>query len=142
MDCSSTAWTGSSVHGFSWPECWSGLSLPSPGDPPNPGIKPMTPSLAGGFFTTKRLGKLLHVCSFMQLFHMCRFMSLTLQLRLRTVPAPQRSHELSFYSKTQCISSPSPPVSNSCKHKFVFRLCNFVISRMQYQCNQIVCNLF
>ena len=39
-------------------EYWSGLSCPSPGDPPDPGIKPvslMTPALAGGFFTTNAI---------------------------------------------------------------------------------------
>ena len=39
---------------------WSGLPCPSPGDVPNPGIKPaslMTPALAGGFFTTSATGK-------------------------------------------------------------------------------------
>ena len=34
------------------PYC-SGLSFPSPGDLPNPGIKPMSPASAGGFFTAK-----------------------------------------------------------------------------------------
>ena len=41
--------------GFSRQEYWSGLSFPSPGDPPNPGIKPsslMSPALTGVFFTT------------------------------------------------------------------------------------------
>ena len=41
--------------GFSRQEYWSGLPLPSPGDIPNPGIKPaslMSPALAGRFFTT------------------------------------------------------------------------------------------
>ena len=33
-------------------EYWSGLPFPSPGDLPNPGIKPPTPALAGGFFAT------------------------------------------------------------------------------------------
>ena len=31
--------------GFSRPECWSGLPFPSPGDLPNPGIEPRSPSL-------------------------------------------------------------------------------------------------
>ena len=31
---------------------WSGLSFPSPGNLPNPGIKPASSALAGGFFTT------------------------------------------------------------------------------------------
>ena len=32
-------------------EYWSGLPLPSPGDIPHPGMEPMSPALAGGFFT-------------------------------------------------------------------------------------------
>ena len=46
---------GSSVHGILRQEYWSGLPFPSPGDLPDPGIKPtslMSPALAGGFFTT------------------------------------------------------------------------------------------
>jgi len=42
-----------SVHGISWQEYWSVLLLPSPGDLPNPKIKPPSPALAGGFFITK-----------------------------------------------------------------------------------------
>ena len=34
-------------------ECWSGLPLLSPGYLPYPGIKPASPALAGGFFTTE-----------------------------------------------------------------------------------------
>jgi len=30
----------------------SGLPFPSPGDLPDPGIDPVSPALAGGFFTT------------------------------------------------------------------------------------------
>ena len=40
--------------GFSRQEYWSGLPFASPGDLPDPGIKPaslMSPTLAGGFFT-------------------------------------------------------------------------------------------
>ena len=36
---------------FSRQEYWSGLPFPSPGDLPDPGIKPMSPALTGGFFT-------------------------------------------------------------------------------------------
>ena len=38
--------------GFSRQGYWSGLPLPSPGDLPDPGIKPASPALLGGFFTT------------------------------------------------------------------------------------------
>ena len=36
---------------------WSGLPFPPPGDLPNPGIEPVFPALAGGFFTTEPPGK-------------------------------------------------------------------------------------
>ena len=39
--------------GFSRQEHWSGLPFPSPGDFPDSGIKPASPALAGGFFTTE-----------------------------------------------------------------------------------------
>ena len=42
---------------FSRQEYWSGLPFPSPGDLPDPGIKPLSPALAGGFFTTEPPGK-------------------------------------------------------------------------------------
>ena len=38
---------------FSRQEYWSGLPFSSPEDLPDPGIKPMFPALAGGFFTTE-----------------------------------------------------------------------------------------
>ena len=37
--------------GFSKQEHWSGLPFPSPGDLSNPGIKSISPALAGRFFT-------------------------------------------------------------------------------------------
>ena len=37
--------------GFSRQEYWSGLPFPPPGDLPNPGVNPMSPTLAGRFFT-------------------------------------------------------------------------------------------
>ena len=42
LDCSPP---GSSVHGFSRQEYWSGLLCPPPEDLPNPGIKPTSPAL-------------------------------------------------------------------------------------------------
>ena len=45
---------------FSRQEYWSGLPFPSPGDLPDLEIKPtapMSPELAGGFFTTVSPGK-------------------------------------------------------------------------------------
>ena len=39
--------------GFPRQDYWSGLPFPSPGDLLNPGIKPVSPALAGKFFTTE-----------------------------------------------------------------------------------------
>ena len=49
VDCSPPA---SSVHGISRQQHWSGLPRPPPGDLPDPGIRPVSPALAGRFFTT------------------------------------------------------------------------------------------
>ena len=42
---------------FSRQEYWSGLPFPPPEDLPDPGIEPVSPALAGGFFTTEAPGK-------------------------------------------------------------------------------------
>ena len=39
--------------GFLRQEYWGGLPFPSPGDLPDPGIKPISPVSAGGFFTAE-----------------------------------------------------------------------------------------
>ena len=52
QDWSPLEWTDAKVHGISFARIWSGLPFPSPGDLPDPGIEPMSPALAGGFFTT------------------------------------------------------------------------------------------
>jgi len=43
--------------GFFRQEYSSGLPFPPPGDLPNPGLETVSPSLAGGFFTTESPGK-------------------------------------------------------------------------------------
>ena len=45
---------------FSRQEYWSGLPFPTPGDLPNPGMEPVSPSLAGRFFSTMTPGKPIH----------------------------------------------------------------------------------
>ena len=44
--------------GFSKQEYWSRWPFPSPGNLLNPGTKPVSPALTGGFFTTEPPGKL------------------------------------------------------------------------------------
>jgi len=55
MDCSPP---GFSVHGISQARIRSGLPFSSLGDLPYPWIKPISPVLAGRFFTTEPPGKL------------------------------------------------------------------------------------
>ena len=42
--------------GFPRQEYWNELPLPRPGDLPDPGMKPVSPALSGGFFTTEPPG--------------------------------------------------------------------------------------
>ena len=53
-DCSPP---GSSAHGILQARTLEWLPFPPPGDLPNPGMKPMSPALAGEFFTTEPPGK-------------------------------------------------------------------------------------
>ena len=46
--------------GISMQEYCSGLPFPSPGDPSDLGIEPVSPTLSGGFLTTEAPGKPLH----------------------------------------------------------------------------------
>ena len=54
VDCSPP---GSSVHGFSRQEYWSGLPFPFPGDLPNPGIEPGSPTLQADTLSSEPPGK-------------------------------------------------------------------------------------
>ena len=52
---------GSSVHGISWQEYWSGLPCTSPGDLPDPGIEPtypVSPTLEMGSLPLSHWGSL------------------------------------------------------------------------------------
>ena len=54
MDCSLPC---SSVHGILQARYWSGLPFPSPGDLPDPGIKPGSPALEADALTSEPPGK-------------------------------------------------------------------------------------
>ena len=53
---SGTPWTIQSME-FSRPEYWSGQPFPSPGDLPNPGIKPRSPALQADSLPAEPPGK-------------------------------------------------------------------------------------
>ena len=50
--------------GFPREDYWSGVPFPSPGDRPDPEIEPVSPALAGRFFTTEPPGKVFSLCKF------------------------------------------------------------------------------
>ena len=54
-----TLWTVDAPPSMGFPrqKYWSGLPFPSPGNLPDPEIKPMFPALAVRFFTTEPPGK-------------------------------------------------------------------------------------
>ena len=54
MDCSLP---GFSVHGIFQARVWSGLPFPSPGDLPDPGIKPRSPALQADALPSEPPGK-------------------------------------------------------------------------------------
>ena len=101
MDCSPPSF---SVHGFPRQEHWSGLPFPSPGDLPDPGIKPASPALTGGFFTTEPSENL-------QLPLFQHLPSVHLQPKAE-FPLPSRS-PLFLVSlsppSVSCLSAPAPP---------------------------------
>ena len=47
---------------FSRPEYWSGQPFPSPGNLPNPGIKPRSPTLQTGYLPAEPQGKPMCIC--------------------------------------------------------------------------------
>ena len=52
------AYQAPSSMGFSRQECWSGLPFPSPGDLPDPEIKPGSPTLQADALPSEPPGKL------------------------------------------------------------------------------------
>ena len=55
------AWQVPLFMGFSRQEYWSGLPFPSPGDPPDPGIKPGSPELQADSLPSEPPGNSYHI---------------------------------------------------------------------------------
>ena len=106
--------------GFSRQESWSGLPFPPPGDLPNSGIEPASPTRAGGFVTTEPLGKPTYSSTAV----------------LITLPHPQQyvSYSWRFAPFDHSHPIPASPTTASGNHKsglfffqFVFCRCFLVI---------------
>ena len=61
MDCSPP---GPSIHGILQQEHWTGLLCPPPGDLPNPGVKPRSPTLQVDSLPSEPARKPTHASSF------------------------------------------------------------------------------
>ena len=61
--CDPMACKASLTMGFSRQEYWSGLTFPSPGDLPNPGIEPGSPALQGDSLLSEPPGTPVHMMS-------------------------------------------------------------------------------
>ena len=102
MDCSPP---GSSVHGILRQEYWNGLPFTSPGDLPDPGIKPTSPAasatLAGEFFTAEPLGNLTNYMSYRNSLNISvqlPFLSSYCKMRIE-IPDPCILARTKWYSK-------------------------------------------
>ena len=87
---------------FSRQEDCNGLPFPTPGDLPNLGIKPMSPALAGGFFTTSSTWENIS----------------SVQFRLSVVSGSLRPHRLQYIrlqssSDSQSCLAPYGPIDYS-----------------------------
>ena len=88
--------------GFSKQEYWRQLPFPTPGDIPDPGIKPAFPALAAGFFTTVPPGKPTFYLQLLQnIGHGALAVPHILELILHPVAC-------AFLSPTPVLHSPSP----------------------------------
>ena len=113
--------------GFPRQKYWSGLPFPSPGDLPDPAIEPLSPALAGGFFTTEPRGKLfLEVCCVLSRFSRVRGFAtpwtVARQAPLSTGFSSQEHEWIALPSSkgssqprfgTWSLTSPAPPVDSS-----------------------------
>ena len=77
---SATLWTltrqAPLIMGLPRQEYWSGLPFPSPADVPNPGIKPASPALAGGCFTTEPPRKPIYTFTYGQIMKMGQMLTI------------------------------------------------------------------
>ena len=67
-----TLWTvacqASLSMGFSRQEYWSGLPFPSPGDLPNPGIEPGSPTLQADALSSEPPGKHIYIHTYIYIY--------------------------------------------------------------------------
>ena len=113
---------------------WSGFPCPPPGDLPDPGIKPASPTspaLVGGFFTTVPSRKPL--VQFSSVAQSCPTLCDPMNCSTPGLPV---HHQLPEFTQTHVhrlgdaiqpshpLSSPSPPAPNPSQHQSLFQWVN------------------
>ena len=100
------------------------MPFPSPGDLPDPRIKPVSPALAGEFFTAEPLDQIRSVAQSCPT--LCNPMN-------RSMPGLPVQHQLPEFTETHVHrvtdviqsshprSSPSPPAPNPSQHQSLFQ---------------------
>ena len=96
--------------GFSQQEFWSGLPFPSPGNLPDPGIKPMFPALAGRSVLLSYQGS--------PVFDIVRFKESRFQPRLLVF--------MSFYLPITCAGFVYPDKETRQPHRQMLTLCKVI----------------
>ena len=129
MDCSPT---GSFVHGILRQEYWSALLFPSPGDLPNPGIKPGFPALQADSLPSEPPGKSIKGISvqFSSVTQSCPTLCDPIDWSTPGFPV---HHQLPEFTQTHVhgvgdaiqpshsLSSPSPPAFSLSQHQGAFQ---------------------
>ena len=78
--------------GFSRQESWSGLPFPSPGDLPNPGIEPRSPTLQADALTSEPPGKHNQICKWDQITTLLYFTFCSFYLIVKEATTPMNSN--------------------------------------------------
>ena len=114
----------SSVHWFSW----SGLTFPSPGDLPNPGIEPKSPELQADSLPTELQGS--QSVQFSSVAQSCLTLCNPMNCSMPGLPV---HHQLPESTQTHAhlvgdviqpshpLLSPSPPAPNPSQHQGLFQ---------------------
>ena len=123
--CYVSLWSVPLSLGFSRQEYWSGLPFPSPGDLPNPGMEPRSPTLQEDSLPTEPPGKSPSLTSWNQTFALfleCEALLLDMNPgvppcpRIKNFYAIQPSHPL----------SPPPPAFNLSQHQGLFQWVSYL----------------
>ena len=109
--------------GSSKQEYWSGLPFSSPGDLPDAGNKPVSPALAGGFFTSEPPEKSLSLSLFLYMC-VCVCVCVSVQFNYSVMSYSLQPHGL-WHARLPCPTPTPRACSNSCSSS---RWCHPTIS--------------